>query len=161
MRKQVALVAGVALALSLGACGGSARSKSEEPAREEAQEQAAEDPAQVFETDQASVEYRETVDSTGNALVLFSFTNNTDRAVMVSGENVLVNGEYQVTPMGGSDIGGIQPGATAQVSVVFGVSTQTPLEGVDDIETLSADLVMRDVDHLTETVGSVHVDVTI
>lgn len=160
MRKHAAIVAGLCLALSLGACGGSSAKKEAPEPEGEAQERA-EEPAQVFETDLASVEYRETMDSTGNAMVLFSFTNKTDRTVMVSGENVVANGEYQITPLGGSDISGIQPGATAQVSVVFGVSTQTPLEGVADLETLSADLVMRDVDHLTETMGSVHVDVTL
>lgn len=170
MRKQVAVVAGLCLALSLGACGGSGGKKSEAP-KGEAQEQVAdtgEEPAdqpaeeaQVFETDQARVEYRETIDSTGNALVLFSFENKTDRAVMVNGEGVVVNGEYQITPLGGSDISGIQPGMTGQVSIVFGVDVQTSLSGVSDLETISADLVMRDADNLTEEVGRVHVDVTV
>lgn len=160
MRKHVAIAAGLCLALSLGACGGSS-AKKEATSEDQTQEQVAEEASQVFESDQARAEYRETMDSTGNALVLFSFTNNTDRTVMVASENVVVNGEYQITPMGGSDLNGIQPGATAQVSIVFGVSTQTPLTGVGDLKTLSADLVMRDNDHLTETVGSVHVDVTI
>ena len=162
MRKHVAIVAGLCLALSLGACGGSGKAKASSDGSQEAGEKVEETaPAQVFETEQARAEYRETMDSTGNALVLFSFTNNTDKTVMVAGENVLANGEYQITPMGGSDLSGIQPGATAQVSVVFGVSTQTPLTGVSDLKTLSADLVMHGVDHLTDTVGSVHVDVTI
>lgn len=161
MRKRVTIVAGLCLALSMGACGGASTGDTPSDGGQGTGGQVEEVATQAFESDQARVEYRETIDSTGNALVLFSFTNNTDKTVMVAGENVVVNGEYQITPMGGSDIGGIQPGATAQVSVVFGVSTQTPLEGVSDLETLSGDLVMRDVNHLTETVGSVHVDVTI
>jgi len=162
MKRHVAIVAGLCLALSLGACGGSGKGKAPTDGAQSAGEKVEETaPAQVFETDQARVEYRETIDSTGNALVLFAFTNNTDKTVMVSGENVVANGEYQITPMGGSDLNGIQPGKTGQVSVVFGVSTQTPLAGVSDLETLSADLVMRDVDHLTDAVGSVHVDVTL
>lgn len=169
MKKQAAIVASLVLALSLGACGGSGKKQSEAP-KDEAQEQVAEDAdlgegpaeeAQVFETDQARVEYRETIDSTGNALVLFSFVNNTDRTVMVGGEGVVVNGEYQITPLGGSDISGIQPGMTGQVSIVFGVDVQTPLSGVSDLETISADLVLHDVEHLTEEVGRVHVDVRI
>jgi len=162
MKRHIAIVAGLCLALSLGACGGSGEAKAPSDEMQGAGEKVEETtPAQAFETEQARAEYRETMDSTGNALVLFSFTNNTDRTVMVASENVVVNGEYQITSMGGSDLNGIQPGATAQVSVVFGVSTQTPLAGVSDLKTLSADLVMRDVDHLTDTVGSVHVDVTI
>ena len=162
MKRYVAVAAGLCLALSLGACGGSGKAKSSSDGAQGAGEKVEETaPTQAFETEQARVEYRETIDSTGNALVLFSFTNDTDKTVMVVGENVVVNGEYQITPMGGSDLNGIRPGMTGQVSVVFGVSTQTPLAGVPDLKTLSADLVMRDADNLTEEVGRVHVDVTV
>ena len=161
MRKTAAVVASIVMALSLGACGGSNSNKSADASKEEAQEQTEEKPSQVFESDQVRVEYRETIDSTGNALVLFALTNNTDRPLMVASENVVANGEYSVTTMGGSDTSGIQPGTTGQVSIVFGVSTQTPLEGVGDLTSISGDLVLRDSDHLTEEVGMVHVDVTI
>lgn len=161
MRKHVAIVAGLCLALSLGACGGSSTEEAPSDGGQVASEQVEETSAQVFETDQARVEYRETIDSTGNALVLFALTNNTDHTLMVASENVVANGEYQVETLGGSDVSGIQPGNTGQVSIVFGVSTQTPLSGVDELETVSADLMLRDSDQLTETVGTIHVDVTI
>lgn len=162
MRKQIATVAGLLLVLSLGACGSSKDASVSKDGGSEVAEQVGEaEQTQVFETDQARVEYRETIDSTGNAIVLFALTNNTDKTVMVVSENVVANGEHQITPLGGSDINGIQPGNTGQVSIVFGVSTQTPLSGVDELKTVSADLVLRDSDHLTETVGTVHVDVMI
>lgn len=160
MRKQIAVVAGLCLALSLGACSGSSKSSTPSEGAQEGSAQV-EEAAQVFETDQARVEYRETIDSTGNALVLFALTNNTDRPLMVASENVVANGEYSVTTMGGSDLNGIQPGTTGQVSIVFGVSTQTPLGGVGDLTSVSGDLVLRDAEHLTEEVGRIHVDVSI
>ncbi len=161
MKVFTATTAALLLALSLGACGGSASSEAPAASSETAGEQAEQPAAQVFETDQARVEYRETLDSTGNALVLFALTNKTDRPVMVGSENVVANGQYTVTTMGGSDLGGIQPGNTGQVSMVFGVSTQTPLGGVGELETISGDLVLHDADNLTETIGTVHVEVAI
>lgn len=162
MRKQIVVVASLLLALSLGACGGSGDKASGDSAQgEQTAEEAPQEQAQAFDSELATVEYRETIDSTGNAVVLFSLTNKTDRTLMATGENILVNGQYQVQSLGGSDISGIAPGATGQVSIVFGVSTQTPLAGVSDLETISADFVLRDSDNMTETVGTVHVDVTV
>ena len=119
----------------------------------------ADEGAQAFESDVARAEYVGTQDAAGNAVVTFSVTNSTDRTVMVSGENVVVNGQYAVEALGGATVP-IGPGQTGAVSLTFGVSVQTPLGGTSEMETLSADLVLRDNDTFN-VLGSVPVSVTL
>lgn len=127
---------------------------------QEARQEATGSGAQVFETDAATVEYVGTQDAAGNAVVTFSLTNATDRAVMVTGENVVVNGQYAVQALGGSTMP-IGPGETGAVSLSFGVQVQTPLGGTSDMETLSCDLVLLDNGSLTTELGRVPVSVTL
>ena len=131
----------------------------QEVAAETVEEPKTESAAQTFEGDFAVAEYVGTQDAAGNAVVTFSVTNETDRTVMVSGENVVVNGQYAVQALGGSNMP-IGPGQTGAVSLTFGVSVQTPLGGTSGMETLTADLVLRDNDTF-DVLGSVPVTVTL
>ncbi|MDO4538757.1 MAG: hypothetical protein Q4B54_11400 [Coriobacteriales bacterium] len=140
-------------------CGCSSSTSIEQTAEQPAQEQAAEQPAQVFDNEFATAEYRDTIDSTGNAVVNFALTNKTSNRVMVASENIVVNDQFNVQSLGGS-VAPIDPGNTGSVSLVFGVSVQTTLAGVSDMHKLSADLVLHD-ESTFDVVGSVHVDVTI
>ena len=134
-------------------------SEPQEVAAETVEEPKTESAAQTFEGDSATAEYVGTQDAAGNAVVTFSVTNGTDRTVIVSGENVVVNGQYAVQALGGSNMP-IGPGQTGAVSLTFGVSVQTPLGGTSDMETLAADLVLRDNDTF-DVLGSVPVTVTL
>lgn len=136
-----------------------AESEPQAVVEEKAEEPKVEEAAQIFEGDSATAEYVGTQDAAGNAVVTFSVTNGTDRTVMVSGENVVVNGQYAVQALGGSTVP-IGPGLTGAVSLSFGVSVQTPLGGTSDMETLAADLVLRDNDTF-DVLGSVPVSVTL
>ena len=164
----VAVVAGLALGLlggllivALLSGGGNEGSQGTQEAKQtqEVQQEAA-DGAQVFETVAATVEYRDTQDVAGNAMVTFSLTNATDRTVMVTGENVVVNGQYAAQALGGSTVP-IGPGETGAVSLSFGAQVQTPLSGTSDMETLSCDLVLLDNDSLTTELARVPVSVTL
>lgn len=137
----------------------------EKPADEPAQEQA--EPKQdeqepsslVFESDSAAVEYGGIQDVAGNALVTFYLTSRTDATVNVVAENIIVNEQYAVESLSGSVVP-IGPGKTGAVTLSFGVSVQTPLSGTDDIESLSADLVLVDESSF-ERIVSVPVSVTV
>lgn len=146
MRKQIAIAAGLALALSLGACGGSsteeASSDGEQVASDQVEE--AQEDAQVFESDLATVTYRDAMEATpGNAMFNFELDNKTGSALMVSGDALVVNGEYSVQALGGAAIP-IEPGTKGSVSLAFGYSVQTSLTSMDEIKTLSGELVLID-----------------
>ena len=153
----VVLVAGIAMFVLVfphitGTAGSS--DASAQPAGEQAAPH-----EQTFESEAAIVTYRDKLEATpGNAMVNFALENRTGSAVMVSAENVVVNGEYSVEVLGGS-AAPIAPGATGSVSLAFGYSVQTPIQTVDELRTLACDLVLRDNDALTSVVGSVPVSV--
>lgn len=164
-KKVVYAICGVIVVITIVACfaiigsaASSDDSSSEQPAAVDAG-QPAEQPAQVFDNEFATAEYRETMDSTGNAIVSFAFTNKTGSRVMVAGENIVVNDQFNVQSLTGS-VTPIDPGNTGAVNLSFGVSVQTTLAGVSDVHTLSAELVMRD-DSTFEVVGSIPVSITI
>ena len=114
---------------------------------------------QVFEYDEATVEYGGIQDVAGNAMVTLYLTNRTDATVDVVPENIVVNGQYAVESLTGS-VTPIGAGETGAVTLTFGVPVQTPLSGTGDVESLSADLVL--VDHSTfERIVYVPVSVTI
>gem|GEM_PF-6530226 len=150
--KRFVVVAFVAvLALALAGCGSSSKSSASGSAAQKAE--------QAFDTDVALVKYRDKMEpSQGNVIVSFSLENKTGSTVMVGAENVVVNGEYAVEVLGGS-AAPIGPGQTGSVAVTFGYAVQTPLQGVDEVKSLSCDLVMHDNDALTNVVGSVPVAV--
>jgi hypothetical protein len=136
MLAALAVGIGVGLMFARNAPSGSGtQAPTEEP--EETQEPA----AQMVETDAATVEYRDTQDVAGNAVITFALTSKLDVPVTVVPENVVVNGQYDVTALGGTTAP-IQPGHTGAVSLTFGVDVQTELSGVDELETVSADLVL-------------------
>ena len=93
---------------------------------------------QIFENDTIRAEYRG-MQNIGNAMFTFYVTNKTDQKVTVGTENLAVNGQYDVTALGGAEI---QPGHTASLGFFFGVETQTPLSGPDDVKVLTGDIVM-------------------
>jgi len=138
--------------LALAGCGSSSSGGNAAETVDEA-------PAQTFDYEQCTIEYRGTQDAAGNAVVTFAFTNKLDATVMVAPENVVVNGEYAVQALGGSQVP-IASGQTGAVSLSFGVSVQTPLAGTDDLETLKADLIIMD-DATLERLYAAPVDVTI
>lgn len=125
---------------------------------QEAQQEAAAG-AQSFDTDAATVEYRGTQDAAGNAVITFAVTNKTGGAVSVYFENVVVNDQFNIEAMGGTEVP-IEPGNTGAASLAFGVSVQTTLDGVADLKTLSADLVLYS-DSPTEPVATVPVSVSL
>ena len=155
LMRGMACVTALAMALTLGACGGGAKGSQEPQRAEQKADQKDEHKAeaQTFESDVASVEYRDTQDVAGNAMVSFALTNNTGSTVMVSSEGLLLNDEYSIESLGGAATP-IQSGKTGSVSLVFGVSAQTSLSGTDDIETLSGELVLVD-DKTYERLGTV------
>lgn len=136
MLAALAVGIGVGLMFARNAPSGSG-SQAPTDATEEPQEPA----AQAVETDAATVEYRDTQDVAGNAVITFALTNKLDVPVTVVSESVVVNGQYDVTALGGTTAP-IQPGHTGAVSLTFGVDVQTGLSGVDELETVSADLVL-------------------
>lgn len=125
----------------------------------EVQQDAAGGGAQVFDTDAATVEYRGTQDAVGNAVITFAVTNKTGGPVSVYFENVVVNGQFNIEAMGGTEVP-IEPGNTGAASLAFGVSVQTTLDGVADLKTLSADLVLYG-DSATEPIATVPVSVNL
>jgi hypothetical protein len=165
MRKAIATIAMLSVALSLSACSGSgdkAPSAGDEQPQEqvaETPEQAQETPAQTFETDQALVEYRDTQDVAGNTMVNFALTNKTESTLMVGSDNLVLNGQYSIKSLGGSATD-IAPSMIGSVSLVFGVPAQTDLAGTSDIQTLSGELVLFDADEMQE-VGRVPFNVVI
>lgn len=151
----VALVVGLGGGLLLVGSLGSG----ETPADETAAEPAAEPSAQVFDGSVASAEYRGTQDSGGNAVVTFAVTNNGDQALSAYFENVVANGQFNVEVMGGTEVP-VDPGNTGAASLMFGVPTQTTLSGVDELETIDADIVLYASSPL-EPVDTIHVSVTL
>ena len=152
MKKIVIVMLAACLALMVAGCGSSSKSSGSSDKGQGAQEQ-------VFEGDGARVTFRDTMEPTqGNIMFNFALENNTDRTVLVGGENIIINGEYSVQSLGGSATP-ISPGTTGSVSLAFGYSVQTPLQSADEIHSISCDLVMRDNDSLTTVVGSVPVAV--
>ena len=156
--KKIAVVLLVAcLALTVAGCGSSSKSSGGSASSAGGQQPTSQE--QVFEGDGARATYRDAMEPTqGNIMYNFAFENNTDSTVMVSGENVVINGEYSVETLGGS-AAPIAPGTTGSVSLTFGYSVQTPLQSADEIHSISCNLVMRDNDSLTTVVGSVPVAV--
>jgi flagellar basal body-associated protein FliL len=122
-----------------------------QPAQEPAKPQ-----RQVVDADAATVEYRGTQDAMGNAVVSFALTNKTDARVVVAAENIVVNDQFDVQSLTGS-VTPIGPGNTGAVGITFGVPTQTTLNGVGDLKTISADLVMLEDGHTTNRVAVVPV----
>lgn len=155
----VALVVGLGAGLVVVGLAGGDGGATTEPAPVAEPEQQAEPSTQVFEGSVASAEYRGTLDSTGNAIVSFMVTNNSDQAVSAYFENVVVNGQFNVQVMGGTEVP-IDPGNMGAAQMVFGVPTQTTLSGVDELETLEADLVLY-TDSPVEPVDTIHVSVTL
>ena len=137
MLAALAVGIGVGLVFARSAPSGSGSQAPAETPAEEPQEPA----AQVVETDAATVEYRDVQDVAGNAVITFALTNKLDVPVTVVPESVVVNGQYDVTALGGTTAP-IQPGHTGAVSLTFGVDVQTGLSGVGELETVSADLVL-------------------
>ena len=151
----VALVVGLGGGLLLVGSLGSG----ETPADETAAEPAAEPSVQVFDGSVASAEYRGTQDTGGNAVVTFAVTNNGDQALSAYFENVVANGQFNVEVMGGTEVP-VDPGNTGAASLMFGVPTQTTLSGVDELETIDADIVLYASSPL-EPVDTIHVSVTL
>lgn len=161
----VAVVAGLAIGLLGGlmivgllAGGGDGGEKASQEAQE-AQQETSGGGVQSFDTDAATVEYRGTQDAAGNAVITFAVTNKTGGAVSVYFENVVVNDQFNIEAMGGTEVP-IEPGNTGAASLAFGVSVQTTLDGVADLKTLSADLVLYS-DSPTEPVATVPVSVSL
>jgi flagellar basal body-associated protein FliL len=130
-----------------------------QPAQEVAQQQP-QAQKQVVDADAATVEYRGTQDAMGNAVVSFALTNKTDARVVVAAENIVVNDQFDVQSLTGS-VTPIGPGNTGAVAITFGVPTQTTLNGVGDLKTISADLVMLEDGHPTNRVAVVPVTVEV
>ena len=152
MKKLAVVMLVAVLALALTGCGSSSKSSG-------ASGSAAQKVEQAFDTDVALVKYRDKMEpSQGNVMVSFSLENKTDSTVVVGAENIVVNGEYAVEVLGGS-AAPIGPGQTGSVAETFGYAVQTPLQSVDDIKSLSCDLVMHDNDSMSNVVGSVPVSV--
>ena len=151
----VALVVGLGGGLLLVGSLGSG----ETPADETAAEPAAEPSAQAFDGSVASAEFRGTQDAGGNAVVTFAVTNNGDQALSAYFENVVANGQFNVEVMGGTEVP-VDPGNTGAASLMFGVPTQTTLSGVDELETIDADIVLYASSPL-EPVDTIHVSVTL
>lgn len=153
----VALVVGLGGGLLLVGSLGSGDTPADETAAEP--EQQAEPSAQVFDGSIASAEYRGTQDSGGNAIVTFAVTNNGDQPVSAYFENVVANGQFNVEVMGGTEVP-VDPGNTGAASLMFGVPTQTTLSGVEELETIDADIVLYASSPL-EPVDTIHVSVTL
>ena len=160
----VAVVAGLAIGLLGGlmivgllAGDGDGGDQASHGAQEAQQEAAA--GAQSFDTDAATVEYRGTQDAAGNAVITFAVTNKTGGAVSVYFENVVVNDQFNIEALGGTEVP-IETANTGAASLAFGVSVQTTLDGVADLKTLSADLVLYS-DSPTEPVATVPVSVSL
>ncbi len=166
-KKVVYAICGVIVVITVVACFaiiGSAASSDDSSSAQPAatgntEQQAPDQAAQVFDNEFATVEYRDTIDSTGNAIVSFALTNKTGSRVVVNAEHIVVNDQFNVQTLGGS-VAPIDPGNTGSVSLAFGVNVQTTLAGVSDVHTLSADLVMHD-ESTFDVVGSVPVSITI
>ncbi|MBQ6521846.1 MAG: hypothetical protein IJI15_03320 [Atopobiaceae bacterium] len=108
-----------------------------------AQDDAAQ-PEQAFEAEGTRAVFKGITEPTkGNAMVNFALDNQTGSTVIVGAENVVVNGEYSVGTLGGSATP-IQPGTKGAVGILFGYTVQTPLTSVDEIRTVSCDLVLLD-----------------
>lgn len=115
---------------------------------------------QAFESDVALVKYREAIEPTqGNVMFNFALENRTDRTVMVSGENAMLNGQFAVQTLGGA-AAPIAPGTTGSVSITLGYTVQTPIENMDGIESFSCDLVLRDNDNF-DVIGAAPVAVSV
>lgn len=162
----VAIVAVFAAAAVIGILFGTKQSPdAPDPAQTVAEEQTQEEPeaaeevAQTFTADGVTVEYRGTQDAADNAVVTFAVTNGTSVAVNVRFDNVVVNDQFDIVAMGGNEVP-IQPGHTGAASIAFGVSVQTTLGGVDELETLSADVTLVDAETFEDLV-SVPVSVTL
>lgn len=172
-----AVVVAMAMALALGACGGSSSDgskKQEEPQKveqkaekqeqkverkAEKQQEKVEEKKQTFSSDYADVEYQGTQDVAGNAMVTFMVTNKTDVTVMVTSEGLVVNDQFNIEALGGSQAP-IAPGNSGMVPLTFGVQTQTTLSGTDDMETLSGELVVMD-NQSFERLGTVPFSVSV
>lgn len=159
MKALPAMAIAVSLVLSLGACGSSSESASSVSEPSDSQLSVSEQQSQVFDSDIATVEYRDTQDVAGNAMVTFELENKSDKKVMVGSDNLVVNGQYSIKSLGGSPVD-IAPSTTGSVSLTFGVSAQTELSGTSDMKTLSGELVLYDADGYDE-IGRVPFDVTI
>lgn len=117
---------------------------------------------QVFDTDFGTLEYRNIQDAVGNAVVGFMFTNKTGVTVSGYPENLVVNGQFNVQSLGGvQSVSGIGAGNSGAVAFTFGVPTQTTLESVSEITSISGDFRVYPVDSVTETIGYIHFDVLV
>lgn len=117
---------------------------------------------QVFDTDFGTLEYHNIQDAVGNAVVGFMFTNKTDVTVSGYPENLVVNGQFNVQSLGGvQSVSGIGAGNSGAVAFTFGVPTQTTLESVSEITSISGDFRVYPVDSVTETIGYIHFDVLV
>ena len=152
------------LLVTLAGCSGSTDDAQQaEPAEAEpAQpaEQPEEKPKQTFAGDAGSAEYAGAQD-VGNIALTFYVQNDSDVNVLVTGENLIANGEYSVQALGGSAVSGIQPKTTGSVTLAFGVEVQTPLAGPSELTRLSGDLVMHNNESLSEVVGTIPFDIEV
>jgi hypothetical protein len=150
----------------LGACGGgSPKTVSDAPteAQETTTEEAAPEPtAQVFDSDLGTIEYKGLQDMNPYVYVPFMFTNKTGVTVSVMPANMVVNGQYNVTMLGGSSpLAPIEPGKTGAVTFSLALEQQTGLTSMADIQTISGDFELRDDANINNIVGYIHVDVTV
>lgn len=155
LRKTIAIIAALALALCVAGC-----SSSDNASKSGHKSKSSSSSEQVVKTDLATVKYVDKVEPTqGNAMFNFSLKNKTNATVIVAAENVVVNDEYNAGTLGGS-AAPISPGNTGSVSVMFGYSVQTAIGRMDDIHSISCELVMRDNDSFDE-VGRIPVSVEV
>lgn len=164
MRRIIALTASAALALALGACGGgSAETPSDAPSEAQETQEAAPEPAtQTFDSDLATIEYRGLQDVNPYVYVNFMLTNKTGATVNVAPANMVVNGQFNVTMLGGSSpLSPIEPGNTGAVTFSLALEQQTGFTDMSQIETISGDFELRDDANISNIVGYVHVDIAV
>ena len=162
VRIVIALVAVLLLAMIVSSISGNG-SKSERTDEGTSQNNTVVEQEQVFDSDLATIEYRDLVDAAGNAVVRFALTNKTDRLVYATTQNMVVNGQYDVavlTQSGMLSMDGIQPGHTSVIAPTFGVSNQTALSGPSDIETLDGVFEILDAE-TNETLGTIPFSVVV
>lgn len=117
---------------------------------------------QIFDTDFGTLEYRSIQDAAGNAVVGFMYTNKADVTISGYPENLVVNDQFNVQSLGGvSSMSGIDAGNSGAVAFTFGVPTQTTLESVSEITSISGDFRVYPTDHTSETIGYIHFDVMV
>lgn len=173
---KVAIVLIVLIVLITIIPGGSDDSKSketketttEEVTQESTQEQTPEaepepEPAaQVFNSDLGTIEFKGLQDMNPYVYVAFMFTNGTGSVVDVYPANMVVNGQYNVTMLGGSSpLAPIEPGNTGAVTFSLALENQTGMTDISQIQTISGDFELHDHANISNTIGYIHFDVVV